>query len=445
MKSKIQDWWIQVRASYWFVPSLMSAASTILAVLVVRWDMHVGDDWLQQIPWLYASQPAGARALLSTVAGSMITVAGVTFSMTLLAVSHASAQIGPRLLSGFMRDRGNQWTLGTFIATFLYCLMVLRTVQTGGDGDGGMAVFVPNTAILVALGMAVLSVMVLIYFIHHVPQSINVSSVVARVGDEVVAGIQAMYPSRLGTDESADATDEDIPAGFAEDAVALRVEEQCGYLRVLDTDGIMAVATHYDLIADLVLHPGNFAIPGQTLMRVWPAERVDDEVRQKLAALYSWGVERTGEQDVLFPIEQLTEVLGKAMSPGVNGQYTALLCLNQFERALGELLARGTPDPLRYDAKGKLRVIAKPVSQRDIVLGIVRPVRQFVRGDWLTTDHLLRMFERLSAIPRLADHKRLLAEAAALIRDDVAQSSMSEAEKRALLEGQPVASGHGGD
>lgn len=147
MKSWFIDHWITVRSGYWFIPSVMSITALLAAVAAVRLDAQLGQSWLHNSEWLYANQPAGARALLSTVAGSMITVAGVTFSMTLLAVSDASAQIGPRLLSGFRRDRGNQFTLGTFIATFLYCLMVLRTVHTGIDGEADVSGFVPHIAI----------------------------------------------------------------------------------------------------------------------------------------------------------------------------------------------------------------------------------------------------------------------------------------------------------
>lgn len=432
MKSWILDQWIRVRASYWFVPSVMSVGATVLAVVAVRWDAQVGEAWLRDLQWLYTSQPAGARALLSTVAGSMITVAGVTFSMTLLAVSHASAQIGPRLMSGFMRDRGNQWTLGTFIATFLYCLMVLRTVQTGGDGDSGVSVFVPHIAILVAMAMAVLSVGVLIYFIHHVPQTINVSNVVARVGDELVAAIQSMYPERLGSEGEQPTPASALPIDFAEQSQLLRVADRCGYLRVLDADGLMAATTEHDLVVELLLRPGDFAVVGQELMRVYPGERVDKQLERKMHGMFSWGSERTRKQDVFFPAEQLVEVLGKAMSPGINGQYTAILCLNQFERALAELLQRDLPDAERYDDEGHLRVVARPVTHRELVLEIMIALRQFVRGDYLVTRHLLASIERLQAMPALVTARPLLAEAAALILEDVANSDMADAEKRAF-------------
>ena len=118
-----------IRQSYWFIPMLMTLGAVVMSIVMVALDRIEGITWLDRIPWLYANQPSGARALLQTIAGSMITVAGVTFSITIAAVANSSAQFGPRLMTNFMNDRGNQITFGTFVATFLYCLLVLRTVR----------------------------------------------------------------------------------------------------------------------------------------------------------------------------------------------------------------------------------------------------------------------------------------------------------------------------
>ena len=143
-----------IRGSFWFLPSLMTILSMVLSVVAVGLDSSWGDEWVRQIPWLYLNEPDGARALLSTIAGSVITVAGVTFSMTLLSFSHASSQIGPRILSGLMEDRGNQFTLGIFISTFVFCFLVLRSVGgslPGAGQENGNEAFVPHLSILIAI------------------------------------------------------------------------------------------------------------------------------------------------------------------------------------------------------------------------------------------------------------------------------------------------------
>jgi uncharacterized membrane protein len=238
--------------------------------------------------------------------------------MTLLAVSHASAQIGPRLLADFMRDRGNQFTLGVFIATFLYCLIVLRTVQTGVAGNDINTAFVPHIAITIAVALAFLNVIVFIFFIHHVPRSISVTSVIARVGDELANTVQTMYPELLGSGSAGNTPGDELAVDFEHNSVDLPVSASAGYFRVLDFEGLLAITKEHDLVVELKLAPGNFALQGQTLMRVGPSQNMNSDIEPELHSTISWGTERTREQDVLFLVEQLIEILGKAMSPGVN-------------------------------------------------------------------------------------------------------------------------------
>ena len=425
------DWLIRLRASYWFVPLVMVFFALVGALGMVHLDTYQS-RWLSGQNWLYVNEPAGARTLLSALAGSMITVASVTFSMTLLAVSHASSQVGHRLLDGFMRDRANQYTLGTFIATFLYCLMVLQNIHEGLDGQESVPMFVPHMAILVAMILAVLSVIVLIYFIHHVPQSISVTNIIGRVGDELIDSIRCQYPKKIGESRFIDNNTKGLPIDFKEQSICLKVVGPGGYLRVVDGEGLMKLAVDEDLIIELYQRPGDFAISGQPLMSVAPEIRVTERITENLQSVFSWGVDRTREEDVLYPLEQLIEVLAKAMSPGINGQYTALLCINQFERALAEKLQREVSNSHRYDEQNTLRVITRPVTNEQFVLEVFRSIRQFIRGDWMVTRHTLNMTERLIMMPELAHSKLLLEKAVALIKEDVESGPMLEAEKRSF-------------
>ncbi|MEO1135283.1 MAG: DUF2254 family protein, partial [Pseudomonadota bacterium] len=165
-----------LRASYWFIPGCMTIAALFLSFFMQWLDAQYGAAWLRDYDWATATRTEGARSVLTVIAGSIIGVAGVTFSITIVAVSYASANFGPRLIGNFMRDRGNQLTLGTFIATFVYCLMILRTVRNAAAEDASQSfdAFVPHLSILMALGLSLASIGVLIYFFHHVPETINV-------------------------------------------------------------------------------------------------------------------------------------------------------------------------------------------------------------------------------------------------------------------------------
>ncbi len=437
MRSYLIDTWIRVQASYWFTPMLMVLAAFGLSFLMVRLDAAVGPDWLTQFGWLYANQPEGARLLLSTVAGSMITVAGVTFSMTLLTVSHASSQIGPRLLSGFMRDRGNQITLGAFVSTFIYCLLVLRTVRAGSGEHGDLSAFVPHLAIVTALILALVSVIVLIYFIHHVPQSINMSNVINRVGHEMLHRIANLYPESLG-DEVADETPP-LPQDFQDNGAEICLEGDGGYLRVLDGDGLLKAACEADLILETKISPGEFAYHGTVLVRAYPAGHVTEQVKEDIRSVFSWGSERTPERDVLFLVDQLNEVAGKALSPGVNDPFSALSCMDQFERGIADLSRRSLPSPYRYDETTRLRVIAQPVGYGEFVDRILVPLRQFIAGDALASVYCLRMIKRVARARPNPEIRSRLVKHAELIADEGAECLPSSAQKQRVLEAMEAA------
>ena len=217
-------------------------------------DRAVADDWLERLGWSYSGGAEGASLLLGTVAGSMIAIAGTGFSMTLVAMSLASSQLGPRLLRNFMRDTANQVVLGTFVATFVYCLLVLLTIRRADE-----VAFVPHLSVSIAVLLAMLSIGVLIYFIHHVSVSIQADEVVAHVGRELEDGIDRLFPGRVGkagAEASASPGEVDLPAVFAREARPVGAAED-GYLQRIDGDALMALASREDLLLKLVRRPGH--------------------------------------------------------------------------------------------------------------------------------------------------------------------------------------------
>ena len=332
MKARIFQFLDELRSNYWFMPSLMAVGAIVLSVITIGLDERVDIDWPEKIPWVYSSKPDGARAVLATVAGSMITVAGVTFSLTLLAVSHTTSQFGPRLLTNFMRDRGNQVTLGTFIATFLYCLLVLRTVRTAEEASGDVAAaeligaFVPHISITVALAMTLCSVGVLIYFFHHVPESMNLSNVVADVGRRLADGVDEMFPEMIGHDAPSAVDDpaDHVPQDERTKAISVG-DRRDGYVQAMNDDGLLNIAIEHDLVIRLHCRPGDFISRGQTVFTVAPAERVNDEIAGSLQNCIALGEARTPHQNLLFLVDQMVEIAARALSPGVNDPFTGII------------------------------------------------------------------------------------------------------------------------
>jgi len=380
--------WYDIRSSFWFLPALMVVSSIILSYLMILLDANfVNNSWIESLSWIYNNKPEGARALLSTVAGSMITVAGVVFSITIVALTLASTQYGPRLLGNFMRDRGNQIVLGTFIATFTYCLLILRTI-TGGEGK----TFVPHLSVTLGVLFAIFSISVLIYFIHHAAISIQASNVIAGVSKNLNKTVEKIFPDKIGEGKS-DLPDwwnapSELPEDFEENSYSI-LSSKSGYLRVIDAHGLFSLAKDKDLILKIENYPGDFIVKNDRIVQVWPWRADNEELVDGINNAFIFGKERTSEQDIEFAIDQLVEIAVRALSPGINDPFTAIMCIDHLSVALSEVAGRVTPSELRYDKDNKLRVIAKPETFDDLLSSAFNQIRQYGRASVSVTIRLL--------------------------------------------------------
>ena len=268
--------WDRLRTSFWFLPTIMAIAAVALSFGLVQLDAALGPDAVRRLGWLYEFGPEGARAVLSAIASSMMTVAGLTFSITMLTLQLASSQFGPRLLRSFMRDRGNQLVLGTFTSTFLYCLLVLRTVR-GTEG----ASFVPHLSVAFGVLLAALSLAVLIYFIHHVATGIRIETVLAELGKETQAAIDRLFPEQVGQEPSAPGMERkyrSVVEEFGSQVSLIRVKES-GYVQRVDDDALMRIATESDLVIRVAADHIKLVLGGVFLMIGGHADIGDCELR----------------------------------------------------------------------------------------------------------------------------------------------------------------------
>lgn len=395
MRARLLRFANELGESYWFVPTVMAIAALLLAGAMVWLDSHHMATWMDRLPWLYAARPSGARSLLSSIGGSMIGVAGTTFSVTIAAVVYASGQYGPRLLSNFMSDRGNQVTLGTFIATFLYSLIVLRTIRSPDDA-AGEAAFVPQLAVLVGLLLVLCSIAVLIYFIHHVPSRIHINSVIERIGNRLLREIEHRFPDSIGHPSRQAKDRPGIPAAFTSAATPTMLHQrkcipasETGYVQLIDTDALLEITSERDLIIRLQYQPGDFVHRGSTLIEAWPAERVDDDTIEALRDTFAAGSRRTALQDLRFLIDELVEIAARALSPGVNDPFTANSCLDWLGAALADLGGRDLPERLRVDDGGKPRVITHPVTFTGFVDRAFGALAQYASADMIAGQRFL--------------------------------------------------------
>ena len=429
MKARLLRLSNDLRESYWFLPSVMAVGALLLALAMVYVDSHAGSTWMDGLPWLYAARPDGARSLLSSIGGSMIGVAGTTFSVTIAAVVYASGQYGPRLLSNFMSDRGNQVTLGTFIATFVYSLIVLRTIRSAGESGAGTPAFVPQLALLVALILVLCSIAVLIFFIHHVPMRIHINNVIERIGDRLTEEIDRRFPVFVGAPLEERSNDPRVPAAFREDASRADCERRApvrtkhtGYIQLIDERTLLDTAREHDLVIRLQYQSGDFCHKGSVLLEAWPAERCDEGAAEALRDAFAVGSRRTALQDLRFLIDELVEIAARALSPGVNDPFTANSCLDWLGAAMADLARRDLPSRLRADGDGALRIIAHPMSFAGFIDRAFGALAQYASDDMIAGKRFLNALGdvalscddpgRIATLARQARAFRALAEGA---------------------------------
>ncbi|MDO9007098.1 MAG: DUF2254 domain-containing protein [Thiobacillus sp.] len=399
----------RIRASFWFLPAAMASGAMGLAFATVALEAPV-TDWLT-LNWglTFTGGAEGASSLLGAIAGSMITIAGVVFSMTLVALSLASSQLGPRLLRNFMRDTTTQMVLGTFVATFLYCLLVLRTIRRAEE-----TLFVPHLSATLGVLLAVVSVGVLIYFIHHVSVSIQANEVVARVGKELIEEIEQLFPENIGRGAPripAEPPNADFLDRFDREACPIGSAGD-GYLQFIDGDALMALAMQEDVVIRVARRPGHYVVATRPLALVWPGNRVTDQLMDRVNSAYALGNQRTSGQDIEFAVNQLVEIAIRALSPGVNDPFTAITCVDRLGSALCRLAQQDMPSPYRYDTQDQLRVITPVFTFPDVTDAAFNQIRQYGRSSTAVTIRLLETIAEIAgSVHRSEDRVALLRHA----------------------------------
>lgn len=404
LRLRLLGLWERLRTSFWFLPATLVGLAIAMSVLLIQVDRWLSVEVINRLGFLYTFGPEGARAILSAIASSMITVAGLTFSITMLTLQLASSQFGPRLLRNFMRDRGNQLVLGVFIATFVYCLLVLRTVR-GTEG----ASFVPHIAVAFGVVLALASLAVLIYFIHHVATAIRIETVLMKLGAETRAAIDRLYPESLGQDPPAPSYETPAipPAEFQRDARRIGATAS-GYVQRVDIETLLKIATENDLVIRVETRPGQFMSEGSMIATAGPSGRVSDELADSLGDSIIIGQERTPEQDLEFSIRRIVEIAQRTLSPGVNDPATALYCIDRLGEALVLLASRKIPSPVRHDENGDLRVVTEVVSVGELTRSAFAAVARYGMADADVIAHLLSVMDSLRAVVNPEEKDRLL-------------------------------------
>jgi uncharacterized membrane protein len=363
-----------LRTNLWLIPVVETMAVVVLFAATYTIDRAAYDGVIRFPSWVLNGTGDVARVLLATVAASIITVVGIVFSITIVALTLASTQFGPRMLRNFVRDPGTQLSLGTFVASFCYAMTTLVSVGGGPHGE-----FVPHLSITTTLIFTLFDVAVLIYFLNHIATMIQLPVVIANIATTLVNEVTAMERGNsFGFGVARGPTHEELLQRFAENGAPIRTPRS-GYLQVIRHDILVKIATKANAVVQLPHRAGHFMVAGQVIAWVWPPDAAD-AVAERLALGHVAGAYRTLPQDVSFGFDQLVEIALRALSPAVNDTFTGMTCVDWIADCLCRIGPTWQPQRVRRDADGDIRVIAFQPDFERLVERTFDTIRQAAVG-----------------------------------------------------------------
>lgn len=392
-----------LRTNLWLIPAIESIAAVALFAVTVSIDEAASHADLRLPSWVISGSPDAARQILSSLAGALITVVGVVFSIVIVTLTLASQQFGPRMLRTFIRDRGAQVTLGTFVATFFYTMLVLISIGS---------TFVPHLSVTVALALTAIDLGVLIYFIHHIATAIQLPAVIASIARDLGGAIHAEAGAAQASGSAAAGLSgggAPVSGPTAEDLLArldrsgrIVAAPASGYLRFVKHATLLRIAAEHDAVIRLHYRPGHFLTKDHPMATVWPPEAAT-AIGHRLETVHITGPLRTLSQDIAFGTDQLVEIAIRALSPAVNDTFTALTCIDWLGDSLCKIAVGWYPQSLHRDRLGAIRLITVPVSYERLVQRSFEKVRQAADG---MPAVLIRQLDVLSKIMSVAPPSR---------------------------------------
>ncbi len=377
-RARLPGWRAEaLRTTLWLVPFALVIVAVLLFIATYAVDRAAYHHEITLPGWFNAGSADAGRQVLIAIAAAVITVVGVVFSVTILALTLASQQFGPRMMRNFVRDRGNQLTLGVWVATFVYSVLVLASI-TGPPGT-----FVPHASITVSEALLLLDLLVLIYFIHHIAKSIQLPEVIAGIANDLVLAIDTEFPMTAGTPLEPTTVDGersvDELIDLLEEGGIVVPASTSGYLQFVGFSQLVAIGERTNSVIRLAHRPGHFIVAGRPLATVWPPDAAS-EVAGDLKRAHVTGPHRTLMQDPVFAIDQLAEIAIRALSPAVNDTFTALTCIDWLSAGLCRISGRALTEGVYRDRSGRVRLIEHDPSYTRMVNRAFDKIRQAARG-----------------------------------------------------------------
>lgn len=425
---KLLFFYRELMATFWFVPVIIIGLSVGLSVGLVVLDSSIILPQEGVFRYLFVNSSESARSILSTISGAMIGVAGTVFSVTLVALTLASSQFGPRLIKNFMYVRLNQVVLGSYIATYVYCLIVLNAIK---DSNG--YVFIPSTSILVAIIIAVGNIILLIIFIHQISVSIQADKIIADISKFIAGQVKTLFPEKLG--EEIEEPEVDLSVILSKQKVRTKIKStESGYLQYMDNKSMMKVISEGDALLQLNHRPGSYLVDGMSIGEIYAKEAWGEDQLESIRDQLVIGMTKTSQQDLEFSIHQMVEIAARSLSPGVNDPFTAIACIDNLTTTMSYLAQVKFPSKYRYDEDGNLRIIADILDFEGVLDAAFNQIRQFAGGSTAVIIRLMEAFITIEEFTSRSKHKQAVRKHAEMVLSVGKQTIKEENDIQDLIE-----------
>ncbi|WP_292566821.1 DUF2254 domain-containing protein [Methylomonas sp.] len=420
MRTWLIHFWEYLRNSYWLIPVIMLVTAIALSYGLLEADTRINLSRLDGFGWLVFTSSDGALAVLSTIAASTFAAATLTFSVTMVTLSLTSSQFGPRLLRNFLRDPVNQFVFGAFIATFVYCLLIMRGMVVADKQ-------IPSISISLALVFVLSDSIIFIGFIHHLTWSIRIERIAFEIGQEFIEAIHRFLPQPYAENERPSR----VPSLPKDTATVIR-SEAFGYVQAINDSTLLALAENEEITIELLFKPGHYVLPGAPIANIWPYVHLKDHITSSVRASFLLGKEPSGEQDLEFTIRQLVQIAARALSPGINDPFTAMTCIDYLAAGLAVIATRQLPEFQIRNETGRLLLVKSQISFQSLLEACFIGIRQMCSNNPPVVIYLLETFAQLASLTQRKADREALARIARLTFDSTRDQGLLDYDEQAI-------------
>ncbi len=449
LPDRLKNLWQQLIGSYWFIPSACVLAGILLAPILVTIDEHFDRETVRELSFAFTGDDEAARAIMTTIAGAVLGVAGTTFSITIAVLSMASSQFGPRLLRNFLTDTPNQFVLGAFIGTFSYSLLVLKAIHKYDVAFG-----VPQLAVTFGIIMAIICALLLVYFVQHMVHAIQASHVIEGASNEAIKNIHYWYKDRCDINHQRNVVHQDIEQFHTWSATPIYAPSS-GYLQQIYLKSLVTLSQDYAGVVQIKANLGDFVtdrnIIGYFYQR--PANHPDNGQQtntpklaivprppdslfwQRFAGCIRIEQRLSHSNDIAYSLGQMTEIAVRALSPGINDPKTAVNCVQSLTSCLSIMMRRQPPSPYHFYIKNPDKSMPdKTTSDNSIIEKVSHKPRDAILAVVTHTPKISDFIDTsLGEIRRYATADLMVLKALCQAMVDLNYAKVNNAQQQTLL------------